>query len=354
MLLLLITAIFGPRRLPNSVATLLLLLEIITLNAVIALNGAASNPFSMVLLVPLVLGLMWLPLGWSIVVLAGSIAGQLSQLYLPQLHTHNASLAEHGQSMIIGFVLTCGLISAVVAYFRWQLNRQTVALHTLRERQLRDEQLLAIGTAAAQLTHDAASPVQTIRLLLEEIHHPSPHPVLTEIEEQFRRLETMLHDWRTIADDVRQARLNQYYASDVFKALRHTLALARPESAINWPAAQVPATSVVIADRTLLPALTSIVLNACEANDEVCEDPVNISLAITPAYWQLEIENQSSQVAEGQLQLLGNRLVNSQTGSGAGAVLSNATIEKFGGQVRWYYRSGAVITTITLPAKIPA
>ena len=52
MLLLLFLLIFGRRRIPTGITLLLALLEIGLVNLSIALNGAASNPFSSILLVP--------------------------------------------------------------------------------------------------------------------------------------------------------------------------------------------------------------------------------------------------------------------------------------------------------------
>ncbi|WP_137168413.1 sensor histidine kinase [Salinimonas lutimaris] len=349
MLLLLFTYLLRQRPLNHGLACLLLLLEITLLNTVIALNGAATNPFSMVLLVPLVIGLMLLPVTWALAVVIASIAGQLTQLYLPRLHAHNMEMAAHAHSMIIGFVLTSVLIAAVVAYFRLQLSRQNAALHTLRERQLRDEQLLAIGTAAAQLTHDAASPVQTIRLLLEEAQETSEAAVLPELEEQFHRLEHMLIQWRDVADDVREARTTRFTPKEVVRSLRHIMALARPEALIQWPAQHQQQGSCIMADRTLLPALTRILLNACEAGSKTADPQVQVTLICGADSWQLTFINAADPAHASTLMHLGSRLVDSESGSGAGAILSNATIEKFGGQVHWYYANGFVTTHIQLP-----
>ena len=353
MLLLFITAILAPYRLAHSVAAALLAIEIVGLNFIVALNGAATNPFSMVLLVPLVLGLMLLSKGWAVAILLLSIAGQLAQLAFPELHSSDGMLAVHSQNMIVGFVLTCILITAVVAYFRLQLSRQSLALHTLRERQLRDEQLLAIGTAAAQLTHDAATPVQTIRLLLEELHQ-APQPLtLAEIEEQFSLLESMLKNWRRVADDVRESRQTRFTAGEIVQTLRHTIALARPESHIDWPEEHEFKGPAICADRTLLPALTSILLNACQAHDPDTRRPVTLVLCLTSHTWQFTITNVTKALDSEHLRVLGSQLVPSHTGSGAGAVLSNATIEKFGGEVRWQQHHHTVTTEIILPVEPP-
>ena len=341
------------RHTPPSpmLSTIILLVEIVALNSLIAINGAASNPFSMVLLVPLVLGLMLLPLSWASAVIVFSLAGQITQLYLPQSSHSDASMMVHAQSMIVGFVMTTLLITAVVVHFRRQLGRQSQALQIARERQLRDEQLLAIGTAAAQLTHDAASPIQTARLLAEEARESNDITLVEDIDQQIQRLQHMLDNWRAVADDVRQANLVAFEPRALIRSLRHVVALARPESEIEWPTVPSSQISVVFADRTLLPALTSIILNACEASERARGGAVSFSVNIQPDYWRLVLINKVCTQDKIRLETLGQRLVPSQHGSGAGAALSNATLEKFGGEVRWSHHQNSAMTEIRLPAQ---
>ncbi|WP_018982397.1 ATP-binding protein [Salinimonas chungwhensis] len=351
MLLLFYTYLFRDEKFAPWLATIVLMLEIVALNSLIALNGAASNPFSMILLVPLVLGLMVLPAVWASVIILVSLGGQISQLYLPSVHAGNTTMAAHSQNMIIGFVLTSLLITAVVTYFRYQLNQQSRALQILRERQLRDEQLLAIGTAAAQLTHDAASPIQTAQLLIEEAQEAGSVTLVNDIDEQFQRLQAMLDEWRNVADDVRLARFVPFHPAEVIRSLRHVVMLARPESQITWPQLPDVQNSQIYADRTLLPALSSILLNACEASERAGDGWVSFSLKITDDTWRLIFINKVNDADSLRLDALGKRLVTSQTGSGVGAAISNATIEKFGGLVQWSHSNDKAVTEITLPAR---
>mgnify|MGYP000091049371 FL=1 len=345
MLLLLFLLIFGRRRIPAGFTLFLALLEIGLVNVFIALNGAASNPFSSILLVPLVLSLMLLPFKAGFVVLAVSMAGQSLQLIVPAAGHHSAMMQNHAQGMVLSFVLTSLLVTTVIFYFRLQLGTKTAAIQQLRERQLRDEQLLAIGTAAAQLTHDAATPVQTMRLILEELQESLDENLLIELEGQFYQLETLLKNWRDVADDVRESRTSLFEPATLITSIRHLLLLARPEAEVSWP----PRLSVdgsVKGDRTLIPALANIVINACDA---ASGGAVTVSVGAEQSVYRLTVTNPINNDNPFPKELLGSRFIQSESGFGVGAVLSNATIEKCGGKVSWENHASRVTTVIALP-----
>ena len=335
MLLLLFLLIFGRRRIPTGITLLLALLEIGLVNLSIALNGAASNPFSSILLVPLVLSLMLLPFKAGFVVLAISILGQALQLIVPATGHHSAMMQSHAQGMVLSFILTSLLVTTVIFYFRLQLGAKSAAIQQLRERQLRDEQLLAIGTAAAQLTHDAATPVQTMGLILEELADSRDLTLLAELQ----------RNWRGVADDVREARTSEFSPVNLIRAIRHLIILARPEAQINWPQ-QMPHNGCIQGDRTLIPALANIVINACDA---AASEAVNFSIDANSALLRLTVTNPVSHNTAFPKELLGSRFIHSESGFGVGAVLSNATIEKYGGKVSWEKSGNQVTTVIELP-----
>ncbi|KFZ38767.1 hypothetical protein HR45_04960 [Shewanella mangrovi] len=327
----------------------LLLLEVVLLNGIIALNGAASNPFSAVLLVPVVMAFMVLPWWPAASILATSISAQLIQLLILQLSEHGQML-HHYYGMVFGFVLTSLIVAAVVTYFRQQLQQREDAIRSLRERQLRNEQLLAIGTAAAQLTHDVATPVQSIHLLLEEaLESPTTTPLIKEIATQFHRIEQQLAQWRSVADDVREQRNVVMDVRKIWRSLQHLLLVARPEALLQWQWLATDDTALIKADGTLLPALTNIVINASEAAEQTGQPQVTVRSQLHQGEWLLEVINLAEPLSPLAIQKLGLAFVESKAGHGIGAVLSNATIEKFGGSVHWQQQNSEVLTVISLP-----
>jgi two-component system sensor histidine kinase RegB len=236
MLLLVNMALGRQMRLSPWVMLALLIFEVGAVNIVIAINGAVRNAYNVILLIPLVLAFMLLPLIHAGILLVVSISSQASQLFVLASHTHHdMQMLQHFRAMVGSFIVVNLLVAAVVFYFRFQLARRELAIQNLRERQLRDEQLLAIGTAAAQFSHDVATPTQSIRLLLEEIleQQPKSEAVLA-LNQQFERIEQHLRNWRDVADDVREQRTHAYNVSSLWRSLKQLLSVARPESSINW------------------------------------------------------------------------------------------------------------------------
>ncbi|MGM0526137.1 MAG: ATP-binding protein [Pseudomonadota bacterium] len=340
-------------RLAPWLLGLLLVIDVLALNTVIAIYGAASNPFNAVLLIPVVLAFTLLPLLYAGIVLLISAAAQSIQLLLLPLHYRGSGMEEHYYSMVISFVITSGLVALVISYFRYQLTQREQAIRQLRERQLRDEQLLAIGTAAAQLAHEVATPAQSLRLLLEEAQEQQPSPAwLQPIVEQFSRIEEHLRSWRRIADDVREQRMSVYFAGDICQTLLNIISLNRPEVNVVWEQQYMKSEAKVYADATLVPALSSIVMNGCDAaNDE--STLVLVTIATSPGEFNLTIKNNKRAMDEEQLARLGTRVSASEKGFGVGAVVSNATIEKFGGSVTWQLQDEQIVTRVTLPLTEP-
>ena len=351
MLLLMAMAFKRQLRLNPWLMLSMLTLEVIGINIVIALNGAASNPFNAVLLVPLVLAFMLLPLAHAGGLLLLSIIAQIIQvLLLPEQGHHQGMMQEHSYAMVGSFILTSLLIAIVVCYFHYQIANRDGTLQKLRERQLRDEQLLAIGTAAAQLTHDVATPAQSIRLLLEEgAEQQRSQEWLHALDLQFQRIEQQLRNWREVADDVREQRLHRYKVDELTHSLRQLLQIARPEAEIHWQSPQEYAWYFILADRTLLPALTSVIINACEAALNSTSKRVLVTTKISKMGWYLQIDNQGKSLPADTLASLGSQFLPSHHGHGIGAVITNATIEKFSGEVNWQFKQGTMTTTVYLP-----
>lgn len=347
MILLICMAASRKRRLAVIWMFALLLLEIVTLNLLIAFNGAASNPFSAVLLIPVVMACVWLPRSAAVTIVGLSIAAQWTQWQFTQFDASHAMLA-HTKGMLLGFTITCVLIMTVVFYLRHRLTQQEQQLQALREKQLRNEQLLAIGTAAAQLTHELATPTQAAQWLLEEaleITQPAP-TWLHDLNQQFSRIQDKLEHWRHVTDDVRHQRTVSINAYALATDIQHVMQLARPEVTVTWQIECQLESYDINADRTLLPALSNVIVNACDAQKQACDAPVLVSIMLQQREFCMEVRNAGH---SDNVKQLGQRLMPSDEGHGAGAVISNATLEKFGGTLRWTHANNEVVTWITLP-----
>ncbi|WP_347330833.1 sensor histidine kinase [Marinimicrobium locisalis] len=340
-----------PRR-EHHRLTLHLLLDILLWNAVVWLTGGASNPFSALLLIPLALAFLTLPPGLAACLLVVSILCQLAQLNaMSEMSAGHGGMSGHFEAMVMGFVIAAVLLALTLLYLRRQLRQRETDLQRLREAQLRDEQLLAVGTAAAQLTHEMATPVQSVRLLLEELDDTLANSasektagVRATMSQQLERIEGLLEDWRVIAEDVRERRLTLLSLETLQASLRKTLAITRPGDQVHWPDSAPLQGRRVRADRTLIPAVLSLLHNALDAGGEVW-----VSSRIEGGHWLLDIDNDGQPLSPELQTRLGAEFVPSTSGFGVGARVSHATLERFGGRVLWSADSARTRTRLTLP-----
>lgn len=329
-----------------------LLLDILLWNAVVWLTGGASNPFSALLLIPLALAFLTLPPVLAACLLVVSILCQLAQLRaMSEMSVGHAGMSGHFEAMVVGFVIAAVLLAVTLLYLRRQLRQRETDLQRLREAQLRDEQLLAVGTAAAQLTHEMATPVQSIRLLLEELDEVLAGDASQKtggtrvlMSQQLKRIEELLEDWRVIAEDVRERRLTLLSLEELQASLRKTLAITRPGDQVRWSEQQPLEGLRLRADRTLVPAVLSLLHNALDAGGEV-----RVSSRVESGHWLLDIDNDGRPLSPEVQTRLGAEFVPSASGFGVGARVSHATLERFGGRVLWSADSARTRTRLRLP-----
>jgi two-component system sensor histidine kinase RegB len=325
-------------------ATTLLLVTLIA-NSFIWLNGAATNPYAVLILVPMAAAMLMLPfrLAWLVMVLG--VLGQLLQLQAP-LPTHH-QMDTHYRAMVYGQVFAALLLGVTLHILRIRIVRQQQAIRALHQRQHRDEQLVTIGTAAAQFSHEVATPIQTIQFMLEDARQRYPNDEdLQRAEQQIRRIHNLLLDWRQVAEDVRVNRVLELQVNELVQQVRDALLIARPDIRVDWHDNEYPGW-VVHADRTLIPALLSLLHNAADAAP--LDSKIDVSTARTDDYWQMTICNEGTPLDALKARGLGKELLPSSRGVGAGAMLSYATFERFNGDVSWRAEQASTITEVRLP-----
>ena len=327
------------RRRDWIIVTVLLLVTLIA-HTLIWFHGAAANPYAVVLLVPIAVAMLLLPfrLAWLVVML--TMSGQLMQLIAP-LPPHQ-QMTAHYHAMVYGQLFAAGLLGVTLHYLRLRLERQELALHALHQRQARDEQLVAIGTAAAQFSHELGNPIQAIQLLLEQSQLDQPdNDDLLQLARQTQRLQQLLHDWREVAEDVRSQRQRYFTPQQLLQQLRDAWLLIRPDMTVRWHCQT--GNGQLQADRTLLPALLSLLQNAAQASND---GSIDVYCETGSGQWHMTIVNQTAAIPG--IEQLGSGLVASDQ-TGAGAFLSSATIARFNGSVHWQAANHKVMTCISLP-----
>src|SRR5690554_3784855 len=257
-------------------------------NSFIWLNGAATNPYAVLILVPMAAAMLLLPfrLAWLVIVVG--VLSQLMQLQAP-LPTHH-QMDTHYRAMVYGQMFAALLLDVTLHILRIRIVRQQQAIRALHQRQHRDEQLVTIGTAAAQFSHEVATPIQTIQFMLEDARQRYPDDEdLQRAEQQIRRIHNLLLDWRQVAEDVRTHRILELQVNELVQQVRDALLIARPDIRVAWEDDEKLG-CVMHADRTLIPAILSLLHNAADAAPAGTK--IQVATRVHDGHWLLTIRNQ--------------------------------------------------------------
>ncbi|TLX48309.1 sensor histidine kinase [Pseudoalteromonas phenolica] len=329
-----------------------LLADIMFMTVLLSLSGGASNAFVSMLIIPIVIAAVTLPSQFVIIISFCSLVAY-GYLFVTMggHHMHHMDMELHFKGMWANFVLSVFIVVMVVMAMAKQLRVKEQSLAKVREKQLKNEQLIALGSAAAQATHQLATPLGNINLLFEELKEDYPeHPALVDMGKAINTCKEQL--------DLFRAQTEKFKSSDSF-GVQSTLAIL--EELETLMALQFPEQSLVMDevvdtfvsdDPMLIPALLNVIANGAQANTKTNAKEIIIKSSIERGAWVLSITDHGPGIDPKKMERLGHTLVKSESGLGMALVLSHASIERLKGTIRLenQCKYGAK-TTITLPIK---
>lgn len=149
-----------------------LIVDAIALLLIVTETGRTANPFIYYLLVLIAASASILSLR-SCTIFTLSCCGAYSLLMWSDIRGHighrDADYQLHLLGMWVNFVGSAALISLALARLTGALREREMALSTIREASLRNEQLIGIGTLAASTVHALGTPLSTLTVLLGDL-----------------------------------------------------------------------------------------------------------------------------------------------------------------------------------------
>ena len=211
----------------------------------------------------------------------------------------------------------------------------------MREGQLRQEQLVALGTVSAQMAHQLATPLSTLHLLLDELREEQPEPSVTlaEMETALGRCEHTLTELRLATESIRDRRQRPQKVTELVAGLKQKTQLLMPQTELNWLITCAPnqlEDQQILTDMSLTPAIMALIENAARASAETLGTAqVDISLDYAPSEGQiyLQIRDYGAGIAPSLLPQLGTLLIESPKGLGVALLLSHASLERLGAEL---------------------
>lgn len=337
-----------------------LLIDLLCLSTVFYFSGGANNPFVSYFLVPICISAATLRRHYTLSISALSVLSYTILLFfhvpLPALspHQHHSeqSINFHVLGMWLNFFISAGLITYFVVKMAGDLRQQDARLNRVREDQLRNEQVMAVATLAAGTAHELGTPLSSMKLLLNELrdeHHADKQLAqdLTLLQDQVIHCSKILQNLISTAEQTKDGQLPTENVANYCNNLLERWKLLRPEVKAEIYLDQDGAVSECQFHPTIAQAILNLLNNAADANPQKIR--IDIRWDSTQLYWVITDEGPGiNKEIEAHL---GKTFISTKNkGMGIGLLLTQATINRYGGEVRLYNRAErGAITELIIP-----
>lgn len=358
-------------RLAGNVILGVMILDLLSLTALLYFTGGPNNPFALFFFVNLSLAGVLLPRGISILfhTLSSCCFGALLIVHHPldalngpgalqPIYQHELELRHLGQ--FIAF-LTC---SSVIVYFltrlSTELQQQEVDLREIQHRQSKSEKYEALGTLAAGAAHELSTPLSTIALVAKEAEsmgQESDCPdeltedltlIRSEVDRCRRILDRMAVGAGQVIGESFGMLTPRKLLEDVLLELGETLASeVRLNLDKHSEVEQIEVPPIAMAQ-----ALRGLVKNAIDA--QPARGPVRV-ISQLGNEWVMEVRDEGPGIPREILDRVSEPFFTTKDpgrGMGLGVFLARSVIERLGGELTIESVGGeGTVVTIRLPKR---
>jgi two-component system sensor histidine kinase RegB len=333
-----------------------LLADLTAFAVLVFFSGGATNPFVSLMLVPVIIAAIslhprWV---WLLAAVAGAYYALLLFVYQPlAIADPVAAYGMHLGGMWFNFLISAGLIAFFVTRMHAALRTRDQELSALREKQLRDERIVALGTQAALAAHELATPLATIQTTAHELstefaNDPDIGADCRLLEKQAQACKQILTRLAERAQDTVPPVLP---LDDWLNALIERWQVLRPDAQV------VPRLSLDPRDFEPPDGLEQAILNILNNAADAAAGPVELRAAAEDDALVIDIADRGPGFSPEQKSQAGRVLFSGKPGRGwgMGLALTHATLERLGGNVTLSERDGGgTRVRITLPWKASA
>jgi two-component system sensor histidine kinase RegB len=325
-----------------------LCVDIIGFSAVLYFSGGANNPFISYLLVPLCISAATLPwaYAWTLSALASLSYSLLLFFFIPleavsPLHLQHSMVPNtHILGMWASFLVSALLISYFVFKMAHRLRQRENELALSREHRLQDEQLLAVATLAAGTAHELATPLSTMKVLLQDLadqQDPDQAGDIYLLEQQLDHCKNILTKLVITARDLSEGEFITVHAGQYLAELIARWQILRPDCELLTAIDDDTAAIALHLDGTVAQAILNLLNNAAD----VSLNKIKLQLHHTNSELIFAIKDRGPGINPKQAAMLTKAFVSTKgKGRGLGLFLSNATANRYGGTLSWQQREG--------------
>lgn len=335
-----------------SVMLMQLTADVLFLTVLLSLSGGATNAFVSLLLLPIMIAAVTLrEKGLAYIALLAIAAYSFLLINMPNHSMHQMNMSGHFVGMWVNFVLSTSVIALVIGAMSRALKERERVIAKAREKQLRNEQLVTLDGAAAQITHQLATPIANLQLLFEELLEEQPNNIIVkQMQTPLEQCREQLNSFRALSEQIRVKNAkDQITITQLQTAINDTFVLQYPGQHIKWSTPSINA--ILLSDAMLLPAILNLLQNAAIANQKQGKTELELS-------WELDQQDQCIDLlirdfgdgfTPSQLAELGGQVMPSEQGMGLAVLLSNVTFERLNGSLTLFnHKEGGAVAKVKL------
>lgn len=329
-------------------------------------TGGASNPLISYLLVLLAVGATILHQRYVNVFAMANITIYTTFLLSELRAEHNDHMIENFQLHLVGmwvtFVVSAVLITLFVTRMAEAIRSRELTLARSRENEMRNEQLVAIGTLAAGTAHALGTPLSTMSVLLTDLDKYSDAELkqmsikedISLLRQQVVRCKDSLNQLTRFYNKADRHSPYDGAITTFMEEIQDYIVNIHPHANVRF-AVQESAQSVNIPyDLSLRHAVINLVENAIKAAKS--QVIVTSLVTRTPAHLiEIIIQDDGPGIPASVMENMGVPFISTRKDSmGLGIFLANAAIQRAAGKIEMFnLKNGGAMSIIRLPLSKP-
>lgn len=337
-----------------------LLVDIIFFSILLYFSGGASNPFISYYLIPISIAAISLPRAYTASIAIIALVGYslLLNYHIPVMAiapSHMGHTLAGNNLHVLGMWANFAISAAIISYFvsqiasELELQQKNIAEH--REQQLENEQLLAIGTLAAGTAHELGTPLNTMRLLVDEMQLQKPSNTdINLLSQQIDQCKITLKQLQSTANESATNQYSNQALHSYFDQLIERWQLMRPElnAKVSYAKCEYP-----VPDIRFHPTIAQSILNLLNNAADASPSEVEVSISWSDTEVIICIKDFGEGFEETRVKNQQSFSSSKTDGLGLGLFLSQNTVTRFGGSISLDKLSeGGTMTTLCLPLNL--
>lgn len=330
-----------------------LIFDALLLITYVYLTGGIANPLISLLLLPVATASLMLRPGYALSLLLIAIAGYSLLMSLVSEHQAHQSFNSHLVGMWLVFIASAVLLYYLVVRLVAATRNQQRELEQQKQRQLRDDYLLALGVSAADAAHQLNTPLSSMAVLLDDMPDSSDKKM---IEQQISRCQDITRNIQQQFEQLKQRQYQTLTVEELLSQIASSFRLLHPYIRLDL-VQDSNSSSEYYLDSHLgfISAILNLMDNAARASLHNSQQRIQLTSEITQSDSEqplllLRVLDYGNGVGEQQIQSYGFiPSQRSQQGMGTGSLISNASIELMDGTINIDNHEEGAVVTISLP-----